>query len=68
MSLFKAYDIQWDTDGEDIDLPKTILFSCDDEDADEYISEGLTRETGFCHFGFKFEACEGYSTKAKQEG
>lgn len=50
-----AYDIKWDTDGDEEvlhDLPKEILIPdgmVDDEEISDYVSD----ETGFCHAGFK---------------
>jgi hypothetical protein len=47
----KAVQIDWDTDGEDIDLPTEIDIPAevDDEDVADYLSD----QTGFCHFGFQ---------------
>ena len=53
----KAFNIQWDTDG-DMELfnnlPKEIQIPdgiTDEDDVSDYIST----ETGFCHFGFDLE-------------
>lgn len=53
-----ATNIQWDTDGEDIKLPKKIcidsvvsIYDGTDEH-DNIISDYITEKTGFCHFGF----------------
>lgn len=46
----KAINIEWDTDGEDVDLPTEIEIP--DDIADEDIGDYITDETGFCHFGF----------------
>ena len=47
----KAVQIDWDTDGEDVDLPTEIDIPAeiDDEDVADYLSD----QTGFCHFGFQ---------------
>lgn len=53
----KAVNIKWDTDGDMTlleNLPKEIEIPEDIEDEDE-ISDYLTDETGFCHFGFEIE-------------
>ena len=54
--IYVATNIEWDTDGEDIDLPNTLEIdvpdSTDAEDIDEYISDELSNITGFCYFGF----------------
>lgn len=53
----EAVNIKWDTD-EDMalleNLPKEIEIPEDIEDEDE-ISDYITDETGFCHFGFEIE-------------
>lgn len=63
----KAVNIKWDTDDNvlaqilmpEIEIPKEIeaiarKISSDDNsyDFNEIISDYLTEETGFCHFGF----------------
>ena len=50
----KAINIIWDTDGEEVNLPNEIEIPdwVDKEDDDE-ISDYLSDETGFCHFGFE---------------
>lgn len=50
-------DISWDTDGEDVDLPEEMEIDVPDdlnsyEEIEEYISDKLSEETGFCHLGF----------------
>lgn len=53
----KAVNIEQDTDGDMTlleSLPKEIEIPEDIEDKDE-ISDYLTDETGFCHFGFEIE-------------
>lgn len=55
----KAINIEWDTDGEDIDLPSEIEIPEDiardyDEDTDDdTISDYLSDVTGFCHYGYQ---------------
>lgn len=53
----KGFNIQWDTDGDmklfnnlpkEIQIPDGII---DEDDVSDYISN----ETGFCHFGFDLE-------------
>ena len=50
----KAINILWDTDGEEVNLPNEIEIPdwVDKEDDDE-ISDYLSDEIGFCHFGFE---------------
>ncbi len=47
----KAYDITWDTDGEDVALPNEVEIPAHMTDLDE-ISDYITNVTGFCHKGF----------------
>ena len=61
-----AVDIDWDTDGEDVNLPREVEIPGEiipeDADIDEYI-EGYAEEVedylsdtyGFCVFGFNLE-------------
>lgn len=48
---YRAINIKWDTDGEDIDLPTEIDIPNSITDLD-LISDYITNVTGFCHFGF----------------
>ena len=49
----KVINILWDTDGEEVNLPNEIeIPDWVDKDDDE-ISNYLSDETGFCHFGFE---------------
>lgn len=54
MGKLKATNIIWDTDGEDVDLPKEIEIPDGMADEDE-ISDYITDQTGFCHKGFALE-------------
>ena len=47
----RAINIDWDTDGEKLDLPDEIKLPVGMTDEDE-ISDYITDQTGFCHFGF----------------
>ncbi len=54
----KAYQIQWDTDGDEIlaaGLPEEIKIPPEIESDDDAISDYLSDVTGFCHFGFKLQ-------------
>jgi hypothetical protein len=52
MKTFKCTNIQWDTD-EDQEifdsLPQELTFQVEDDDD---LSDLISDETGFCHFGF----------------
>lgn len=48
----KAYNIQWDAEDEaKEDLPTEIEIPADITDEDE-ISDYISEQTGFCHYGF----------------
>jgi hypothetical protein len=57
MKVYRAYDIDWDTDGFDIDLPDDALISLDD-DADPSLegADKLSDMFGWCVNHFSFEA------------
>lgn len=49
-----ARDIKWDTDGADpkeLGLPDQIIIP-EDVESDDEISDYLSDQTGFCHFGY----------------
>lgn len=48
----RAINIIWDTDGENITLPTEIDIPNEMTDEEE-ISDYITDETGFCHYGFE---------------
>lgn len=55
-------NIEWDTDGEDVDLPEEIEITIPDdeclispEEVLDFISDEITNITGFCHSGFSTE-------------
>lgn len=53
----KAVNIQWDTDG-DMELFKQLPTEIDipeGMDDTEEISDYISDETGFCHYGFELE-------------
>lgn len=53
-------NIEYDTDGEEVDLPETLtvdipnddFVKMDEEEVDEYISNDISDQTGFCHKGY----------------
>ena len=49
-------DIQYDTDGEEVDLPTTLNIEVpdglDSYETNEHISDEISNITGFCHLGF----------------
>jgi hypothetical protein len=60
---YTATNIKWDSDGEDIDLPteltidipNDVFVKMDGEEIDEFISDYITNEIGFCHMGFSLK-------------
>ena len=60
---YTVTDIQWDTDGEDLDLPTELtvdipnedFVNMDEEEIDEFISDEISNITGFCHFGYSLK-------------
>lgn len=55
----KVYNIKWDTDGEDVDLPTELIIDVPsdevlEEELDDYLSDEISNVTGFCHFGFEY--------------
>lgn len=48
----KVVNIVWDTDGENIALPTEIEIPDDIADDEDEISDYITDQTGFCHYGF----------------
>ncbi len=57
---YTVTNIEYDTDGEDIDLPHTLEIEIPNEDfvnytpeeVCEFISDEISNITGFCHNGF----------------
>jgi len=53
---YKIINIEYDTDGEDVDLPKFLIVEVpsgmDSEETEEYLSDKISEATGFCHKGF----------------
>ena len=60
MAKYKAINIKYDTDGEEVDLPTVIEVDVPNEITDyfeieEFISDKISDETGFCHEGFNID-------------
>ena len=59
--IVEVRNIQWDTDGEDLNLPRTMqvkLDPGDQENWEDLVSDAISDQTGFCHFGFEAEIVE----------
>lgn len=56
LNIYEVTNIKYDTDGEEVDLPKLLNIEVpgglDEEEVDEYVSDKISDETGFCHKGF----------------
>lgn len=56
LNIYEVTDIEYDKDGKEIDLPKLLNIEVpkgfSEEEAQEYISDKISNETGFCHNGF----------------
>jgi len=52
-------DIEYDTDGEEVDLPKTLEIEIpshvEDDEIEDFISDEISNITGFCHKGFAIQ-------------
>ena len=59
MAKYKVIDIEYDTDGQEVDLPKELEIEIEEnleteEEIVDYLSDEISNITGFCHFGFSF--------------
>ena len=56
--LYTVSNIEYDTDGEVIDLPTTLKVEVsndlDKDEIEDFISDEISNQTGFCHLGFSF--------------
>jgi len=59
MAKHVVYNIEYDTDGEKVELPDRLEIELPDdtdpEDVEELLSDEISNITGFCHFGFLIE-------------
>lgn len=57
--MAKAIDIEWETDGYDVDLPTEMkipeCFIGEDGIDEEAVSDWISDETGWLHNGFRIE-------------
>ena len=54
---YTVTNIEWDTDGENVDLPSLIEIDVpgtitESQEIDDYLSDEISNQTGFCHTGF----------------
>lgn len=57
---YKITNIEYDTDGEDLDLPTELIIVVptdltDKNEIEEFISNEISNKTGYCHLGFVIE-------------
>lgn len=59
MLKIKCSGISYDTDGEEVDLPETLVVKVEREsfqdDPDSVLSDAISDATGYCVFGFEYE-------------
>lgn len=54
---YEVTNIKYDTDGEEVELPENLSIDVPEditepEEVEEYISDEISNQTGFCHLGF----------------
>ena len=57
---YQVSNIKFDTDGIETDLATNMIIEVDDEITDkdeieEFISDEISNQTGYCHFGFTID-------------
>ena len=60
MAKYLVNGISYDTDGENVNLPKSLEIelpstSIDEEEIESKLSDEISNITGFCHFGFTYK-------------
>ena len=55
LNCYYILNIDWDTDDEDVKLPKTMIIVSEYDLDENELSERITNKTGFCHNGFYYE-------------
>ena len=55
-----VFAIQYDTDGESVDLPAEMEIEIpiditEEDDVVDYLSDEISNRTGYCHFGFSIK-------------
>lgn len=58
MKVTRAYDIVWETDGEDVDLPTEVELPKDFGDDDDAITDFLSDEYGWLVVSYERESVE----------
>jgi len=57
MAKYTVTDIEYDTDGVNVELPKELVINVpdDEEDVEDFIGDEISNITGYCHLGFTFD-------------
>lgn len=58
MAKVKVFDIDYDTDGMRVKLPKTLIIDVDDDDIEDFDLVGadyISDITGWCVFSFNYK-------------
>ena len=63
MKVTRVYDITWETDGEEIDLPTEVELPRDFGDDDDAITDYLSDEYGWLVISYERESVEPYWAK-----
>jgi hypothetical protein len=63
MKVTRVYDITWETDGEEIDLPTEVELPRDFGDDDDAIADFLSDEYGWLVISYERESVEPYWAK-----
>lgn len=59
MATYRVMNIEYDTDGEAVDLPTTMVITIDDDaDVEEAIVEEVSGQTGWCVLELDFVKME----------
>lgn len=54
---YRVFDIDYDTDGQDVDLPSELIFEADGiEDPASELADLVSDKTGWCVNHFEFQA------------
>ena len=60
MAKYLVNGISYDTDGENVDLPKSLEIELpstiiNEEEIESKLSDEISNITGYCHFGFTYK-------------
>ena len=57
MTNYRCFNIKWETDGEDVELPNEVILTsnCKETEVYDFLSNALSNCTGWLHNGFEWE-------------